>query len=111
MNSTTINTIRLPKTDCMIYRCVACVLLGVSLINLIVLCRYFLKRYYDRKKYFVPNRLSPIMIGMSIGSLLIIFTAEPFIIAQCFTCQPTLHDDFFCKMHGFVCFSIGLFNM
>jgi len=107
----TLNTNRLSKIDCIIYRIFGCLLLGVSFINLIVIIHYFIKRYYNQKKSFIPNRLSPIMIGMSISSFLLIFTAEPFIVIQCFSCKPSLNDDFFCKIHGFICFGTGIFNM
>jgi hypothetical protein len=107
----TLNTNRLSKIHCIIYRIFGCLLLGVSLINLIVIFHYFIKRYYNQKKSFVHNRLSPIMIGMAISSFLIIFTAEPLVVIQCFSCKPSLNDDLFCKMHGFICFGTGIFNI
>ena len=105
------NTVRLSTTSCILYRFVGCLLLLTSLINLLVTFRYFIKRYYNRHKEFLPNRLSPIMIGMSISSILVIFAAVPVIVAQCFSCQPYLNDAIFCKLHAFICFSTGLFNM
>ncbi len=107
----TLNTERLPKIQCILYRFCGSFVLGVSLISLLVIFHYFIKRYYYKKKFLVPYRLSPIMIGMSISSFIIIFTAAPIILAQCFSCQPSLNDEFFCKMHGFICFSTGIFNM
>lgn len=109
--NTTLNNTRLPKSHCVLYRVFACILLGVSLVNLIAIFRYYLKQYYNAHKSFILNRLSPIMIGMSISSLLITFTATPFIIAQCISCRPSLNHEIFCKMHGFICFSTGIFNM
>ena len=108
---TTIDSTRLPNNYCILYRFIAGFLVSVSFIDLFVICRYLIKRYFYQTEYFDSNRLSSIMIGVSISSLLIIFTAEPSVVIQCLICQPTLYDGLFCKIHGFMCFSTGLFNM
>jgi hypothetical protein len=109
--NTTSTTIRLSPTHCTLYRFVGTLLLLTSLINLLVTFRYFIKRYYNRQKEFSPNRLSCILIGMSVSSILVVFAAVPFVVAQCFSCHPHLNNEIFCKLHAFICFSSGLFHM
>ena len=105
------NDIAITKTQCNLYRFVGFLLLLASLINLFIMIRYFIHRYYERKNRFLINRLSPIIIGMSISSILVIFTGIPVVVLQCFLCRPFLSYEMICKIHGFMCLSTGLFNM
>ncbi|CAF3726433.1 unnamed protein product [Adineta steineri] len=105
------NAGRVTNIECIFYRGIGFALLIASLINLYVTFRYFIKRYYHREHHVVSNRLSPIMIGMLISSIVIIFLAIPVAIVQCFTCRDYSSHEILCKLHGFICFTTGLFNM
>jgi hypothetical protein len=97
------NDIIITKIQCNLYRFAGFLLLLASLINLFIMIQYFIHRQY--------NRLSPIIIGMLISSTLVIFTGIPLVVIQCFICRPFLSYEMICKIHGFMCFSTGLFNM
>lgn len=99
------------KLHCNLYRFAGFLLLLASLINLFIMIRYFLHRYVREKHRFIVNRLSPIINGMSISSILVIFTGIPLVVIQCFLCRPFLSHEWICKIHGFMCLSTGLFNM
>lgn len=95
------------KVHCSLYRFAGFLLLMASLINLFINIRYFIYR----NKRFITNRLSSIIIGMLISSILVIFTGIPLVVIQCFICRPFLSYEFICQIHGFICFATGLFNM
>ena len=110
MNSS-LNETKISKLHCNLYRFAGFLLLLASVINLLIMGRYILHQYFNRKYHFIPNRLSPIIIGMFITSLLVILTGIPLVVFQCFVCRPYLSTEIICKIHGFMCFSTGLFNM
>jgi len=101
------NNIVITKFHCNLYRFAGFLLLVASLINLFINFRYFI---YQNKS-FTNNRLTSIIIGMLISSILVIFTGIPLVVFQCFICRPYLSYEIICKIHGFICFSTGLFNM
>ncbi|CAF1401276.1 unnamed protein product [Rotaria sp. Silwood1] len=109
--NTTLNNIIITTIHCSLYRFFGLILLLTSFINLFISCRYFINRYFNKTKHFIINRTSPIIIGMLFSSILVIFTAVPLVIIQCFTCHAYLSYEIICTIHGFVCFSAGLFNM
>jgi succinate dehydrogenase/fumarate reductase cytochrome b subunit len=110
MNISSSNSL-ITKLQCNLYRFVGTLLLFVSLINLFVSIRYFIYRYRNKNKRLIVNRLSSIIIGMLISSILVIFTGIPLVVIQCFACRPYLSYEMICKIHGFICFCTGLFNM
>jgi hypothetical protein len=105
------NNILITKLHCNLYRVGGFLLLFFSLINLLISFRYFTYRYYNKKQRVIINHLSSIIMGMLISSILVIFTGIPLLIIQCFTCRPYLFNEILCKVHGFVCFATGLYNM
>jgi hypothetical protein len=105
------SSIIITQIHCSLYRFAGFLLLVASIINLCISCRYFNRRYSNKKTRFTTNRLSPIIIGMLISSILVIFTGIPLVVIQCFTCRPYFSYEIICKIHGFICFATGLFNM
>ena len=65
------DNILITNIHCDLYRFAGFLLLIASLINLFISCRYFIRGYYNQKKRFFINRLSPIIIGMLISSILV----------------------------------------
>ncbi len=110
MNLSSTNVL-ITKIHCNLYRFAGFLLLVACLINLFINFRYFIHGYYHRNKRFINNRLSSIILGMLISSILVIFTGIPLVVIQCFICRPYLSYEIICKIHGFICFSTGLFNM
>jgi hypothetical protein len=100
------NDFVITNLHCNLYRFAGFLLLVASLSNLCISFRYF-----HRKHRVTINRLSPIIIGTLISSILVIFTGLPLVIIQCFICRPYLSYEIICKIHGFISFSTGLFNM
>ena len=105
------NNVTITKLQCNLYRFAGFLLLLASLINLFIIIRYFIQRYANQKHRFIVNRVSPIIIGTLISSILVIFTGIPLVVLQCFMCRPLLSHEMLCKIHGFMCFSTGLFNL
>ncbi len=105
------NDIVINKFHCNLYRFAGFLLLFASLINLFIMIQYFINRYNNNKNRFMINRLSSIIIGMLISSILVIFTGIPLVVIQCFICRPFLSYEIICKIHSFICFATGLFNM
>ena len=104
-------TMMISNIYCFLYRLAGFLILVASLFNLFVSFRYFIRRYHHRKKRDLTKRLSHIITGMLISSILVIFTGIPLVVIQCFTCRPYLSYEIICKIHGFMCFATGLFNM
>ena len=100
-----------PKLHCYLYRFAGFLLLLASVINLLVMVRYFIQRCFNEKNRFLLNRLSPIINGMFISSVLVIITGIPLVVFQCFKCRPLLAYELLCHIHGFMCLATGLFNM
>lgn len=100
-----------PKLHCYLYRFAGFLLLLASMINLLVMVRYFIHRCFNEKNRFILSRLSPIINGMFISSILVIITGIPLVVFQCFKCRPLLAYEFLCHIHGFMCLATGLFNM
>lgn len=99
-----------PKLHCYLYRFAGFLILLASVINLLVMVRYFIQRCFGVKNRFL-NRLSPIINGMFISSILVIITGIPLVVFQCFRCRPLLAYELLCHIHGFMCLATGLFNM
>ena len=111
MNMSLSRTIMISNIYCNLYRFAGLLLLVASLFNLFVSSRYFIRRYFHPKKRDLTKRLSHIITGMLISSILVIFTGIPLVVIQCFTCRPYLSYESICRLHGFMCFATGLFNM
>ncbi|CAF2765359.1 unnamed protein product [Rotaria sp. Silwood2] len=109
--NTSLNSIVITTIHCSLYRFLGFILLIASCTNLFITFRYLTSRYFTKTKHFTINRSSPVISGMLFSSTLVIFTTVPFVIMQCFTCQAYFSHEIICKMHGFVCFCAGLFNM
>ncbi|CAF1441944.1 unnamed protein product [Rotaria sordida] len=105
------NSIVITTIHCSLYRFLGFLLFIASFFNIYICSRYFINQYSNKRKYFTINRTTPITIGMLFSSTLIILTIVPVVIIQCCTCQSYLSYKILCKIHGFVCFSTGLFNM
>lgn len=99
------------EIHCHLYRFAGTLLLFASVFNIFVMIRYYIRQYSNEKNRFLLNRLSVIINGMFISSILVIFTGIPIVVFQCFQCRPYLAYEFLCQIHGFMCLATGLFNM
>jgi hypothetical protein len=98
-------------SSCIFYRFAGSLLTCTCIFTIIITFRYFFHRYrrYQNGLRILP--LSPILIGMLISLMMILFTGIPLILIQCFTCRPLKMHIGFCKINAFICFAIGNFNM
>jgi hypothetical protein len=96
---------------CIFYRLAGMFLCYISISTIILIFRYFLRRYRRRKQQLPISPLSPILIGMLVSLILISCTGIPLVLIQCFTCRPFKTYTAVCKINAFICFAVGTFNM
>jgi len=84
--------------DCMAYRFISVIFIGVSILSFAFNIRFIL---LDR------NRLNPLTLSLILNSFALTCFSLPYVIVQSIKCYP-VQSYFICCLQGFTCFTFGV---